>query len=197
MVLNEEESRANGNAMADQLEWYSEFIERTYALLEFVASELQKRGFSQLTYNWRLRRDGTGSGHADRIQTFVGAAFERKDLDGRPPFLVVQARWLDKAPGRPVIWVAVLHLVNDSGDSNVAVGPYYYNAIKGLAPGDNAGYLRTEWLSSSEGSHPERAMMTGRYIETPLDLIHTDRDAVQLVVEPAVRLWLESGTVQA
>lgn len=106
------------------------FLENIFSLMRFLEADLTKRGWDLIKNGgYGVTRNGRGVGltnfaSADWVLTQMGIAFVRAGhatmeagvsvtqvpAGGRLDLLAFQVRWLDKAPGEPVVWRANLSL---------------------------------------------------------------------------------------
>lgn len=195
-----------GAMLARMLAGQRTFLENVYSLMRFLEAEVTKRGWDLVKNGgYGITRNGMGRGLASFISadwaiTQAGIAFLRA---GRAEFaqgvtttqipaeglevLVFQVRWLDKAPGEPVVWHAKL-LVEPKGPATPKKWEEYqstvFNRLGPEARPDEAGSgnIRPGQASIGGGA----IVFTGSYAEVPVTAIQTQQDVVSQLVEPAL-----------
>ena len=197
-----EESR--GALLARMLAGQRTFLESVYSLVRFLEAEVTRRGWDLVKPGgYGVTRDGKGTGLAtfrDWAISQAGIAFVRPGqaqlvqgvTNTQIPaegleVLVFQARWLDKAPGEPVVWHAKL-AVEAEGPTKPRKWEDYqtmvFNRFEPEARQDEtrAGNIRPGRASISGSA----IVFTGRYAEVPVTAIQNEQDVVTQLVEPAL-----------
>jgi hypothetical protein len=193
-----------GATLARVLAAQRTFLENVYSLIRFLEAEVTKRGWDLVKPGgYLVSRDGIGSG-LTKFSTWApsqaGIAFVRR---GQAQFvqsvtntqipaeglelLVFQVRWLDKAPGEPVVWHAKL-AVEPEGPTKPRKWEDYqstvFNRLEPEAPPDEtrAGNIRPGRASISGSA----IVFTGRFAEVPVTAIQNEQDVISQLVEPAL-----------
>lgn len=193
-----------GAMVARMLAGQRTFLENVYSLMRFLEAEVTKRG-------WDLIKNGgygvTRNGMGRRLTSFVdwavsqvGIAFVRPGqaqlVQGVtntqiPPegldVLLFQVRWLDKAPGEPVVWHAKL-LVEPKGSTKPKKWEDYQSAVfNRLEPAPRPDGVASGDVKPGEVPLGGTAIVfTGRYGEVPVVELLRQEDVISRLVEPAL-----------
>jgi hypothetical protein len=181
------------------------FLENVFSLMRFLEVELTKRGWDLIKNGgYGVTRNGRGAGltsfaSADWVLSQIGIAFVRAGqskmeaggsvtpipADGRLDLLAFLVRWLDKAPGEPVIWRASLAL-ESLGDKPPKKWEdwqtWLFSRLEpDLASGtETIGPIKPVKLASAGVS----ILATGGFVAVPVTSIMSQQDVVSYLIEP-------------
>ena len=195
-----------GAMLARMLAGQRTFLENVYSLMRFLEAEVGKRGWEIVKNGgYAVTRNGAGRGltsfsSGDWVTSQVGIAFVRA---GQAHFaqgvtttqipaeglevLAFQVRWLDKAPGEPVVWHVKLRVDPEGSTPPRKWEDYQTTLFNRLEPEARPDGARSGDIKTSRASIGGAAVtLGGRYAEVPVTAIETQEDVVSQLVEPAL-----------
>ena len=196
---------SEGSLLTHMLAGYRTFLENIYSLMRFVESEVTKHGW-ELVKNggYGVTRNGAGRhlanfASADWVTTQIGVAFVRQGLAANAQgytnteipengleLLVFQVRWLDKAPGEPVVWHARL-TVEPAGPTKPKKWEEYQTLVfNRLEPEVRADGTRSGRIKPGQASIGGAIRFYGEYGEVPVTALLNQEDVVEQVLKPAL-----------
>jgi hypothetical protein len=193
-----------GATLARVLAAQRTFLENVYSLMRFLEAEVTKRGWDLVKPGgYGVTRDGKGSGLSafrDWAISQAGIAFVRPSqaqlVQGVTntqiapeglEILVFQVRWLDRAPGEPVVWHASLQVQPEGSTPPRKWEDYQTTVFNRLEPEDSPGTARSGSIRPGRSSIGGAAIVfTGSYAEVPVTAIQSQEDVISQLVEPAL-----------
>lgn len=195
-----------GAGLTRMLAAHRTFLESVYSLIRFLEAEVTKRGWDLVKNGgYGITRNGAGRGLAnftwgDWVTTQVGIAFVP---EGQAVFkqgvtntqippeglqvLVLQIRWLDKAPEEPVVWHTKLLVAPEGPKEPKKWEEYQTLVFNRLEPEARPASARAGDIKPGRASISGAAIVfTGTYCEVPVTAIETQEDVISQLVEPAL-----------
>jgi len=195
-----------GEGLTRILAAHRTFLESVYSLMRFLEAEVSKHGWEIVKNGgYAVTRNGTGRGLAtfssgDWVTSQVGIGFVRA---GQAHFaqgvtatqipaeglelLAFQVRWLDKAPGEPVVWHVKLRVDPEGSAPRRKWEEYQTTVFNRLEPEARPDGARSGDIKTGRASIGGAAVtFGGRYAEVPATAIETQEDVVSQLVEPAL-----------
>lgn len=181
------------------------FLENIFSLMRFLEADLTKRGWDLVKNGgYGVTRNGRGVGltnfaSADWVLTQMGIAFVRdgcstikvgvrvKPIPAGGPLdlLVFQARWLDKAPGEPVIWRANLSLESLGEKAPKRWEEYQTWVFNKLEPDLSSGIVNGGSIKPVKFTGGGVSIMvTGQFVAVPVTSIMNQQDVVSYLIAP-------------
>jgi hypothetical protein len=180
------------------------FLENVFSLMRFLEAELTKRGWDLIRNGgYAVTRNGSGHGltsfaSADWVVTQAGIAFVRSGVSelatgrtatqipavGQLELLAFQVRWLDKAPGEPVVWRANL-AVESPPDKPARKWEEYQSSVFDRMMPDvgegtgSSGLIRP--IRFTGGG--ESVVVTGDFVAVPVASIASQQDVISLLID--------------
>ena len=193
-----------GALLARMLAGQRTFLESVYSLVHFLEAEITRRGWDLVKPGgYGVTRDGTGSGlatfknwatsqagiafaRAGQAQLVQGVTNTQIPAEGLE-VLVFQVRWLDKAPGEPVVWHAKLAVEAEGPTKPRKWEDYQTTVFNRLEPEARPSEARAGNVRPGKASISGSAIVfTGRYAEVPVTAIQNEQDVISQLVEPAL-----------
>lgn len=195
---------SQGAMLARMLAGHRTFLENVYSLMRFLEAEVTKHAWTLVkpggygvTRNgkasglatfrdWAISQAGIAFIRADRADVAEGITTTQIPAEGLE-VLVFQVRWLDKAPGEPVVWHAHL-VVEPEGSTKPRKWEDYQTMVfsrlepEGRPGEEGAGNIRSGRVPLSGTA----IVFTGRFQEVPVTAIQTEEDVISQLIEPAL-----------
>ena len=181
------------------------FLENIFSLMRFLEADLTKNGWALIKNGgYGVTRNGRGVGlanfaSADWVLTQMGIAFVRADYskmaagvsvtpipaNGRLDLLTFQVRWLDKAPGEPVVWRANLSLESLGEKPPKRWEEWQTWVFNKLEPDTASGTASSGKIKAIKlVSAGVSVVVTGDFIAVPVTSIMSQQDVVSYLIDP-------------